>query len=561
MHRDHYVIFAGVVNTTMKQIKKIAALLLCLSAGTANAQATLNIEPKEKPKPTFIFKELGYTSDGIYALGIDDKSEKSDYYLEKYDPSSLGLVYQKPLNICEDDKQALVHPLLVPPVCIKTGEQFLVFYNSFDEASKNVSINLKIAKASGDVSSKHTVLLSSKDIDVQMEGFYWSSSENQKQVISYYPSVDLSSIVIDIESPKYRKILVYKMADLLAGSNTHTETDIKNLITNEKMMTDKCFLVNGKLIFSYFKSLPAGGTDFGFAVLDNAANAFNLVSSGIKANDVFSMDYCVNASSNKIFMTGFLRISKSTAKKMNLEDCKVKNFNSFFDLNSSSFSQAIQNEFTPAIAKVISTPNTYGIIPKDQTPDNYLENVTILETPGNYFRISQLMLGREPGPAINMAALGGSAQGGGGVTTVARDILVQQYDKTGKLSGEFLLPKQNGFNTFAGTKSGALRTFANRQRNFSYYISNNDLHFFYPDNKKNVLYPIESYDPREIRNSEAGSSMAHLSLKNGKVEKELFDTGKSICIFYSDQNITFPGGVILEVESGKGSVLGKVTVK
>lgn len=151
---------------------------------------------------------------------------------------------------------------------------------------------------------------------------------------------------------------------------------------------------------------------------------------------------------------------------------------------------------------------------------------------------------------------------GGGVTTVSRDILVTKLDRAGKLIDQYLLPRATGYNTFAGSRSGSLVAFANKQRNFNYGIMNDDLHFFYLDNKKNPLTPLDTYDPSDIKKCEFGkSALVHFSIKNNKIEKEILIEKDNKCFFYSNQNMMVNSAVLFDLEiDKKNSQVGRIII-
>lgn len=545
-------------------IKTLIASLFIFSLTQAVSQVTLDIKERHKPVPTFNFWKISENKDHLYNLGLVDKGEKSIYYIEKYNVNDLSLVYQKDLKICADDKAALVHPLLVPPVCFESNNQFLVFYNSYDEDNKTVKINVKTTNENGDVNSTVLNLISSKDINVQMDGMYWNLIGYTKPVISYYSSEDKKSIVIEVNSQTFRKIYSYFISDLFAGKSDHKEIDVKTLIETEKIVINKCFSINNTLCFSYTKKISNKVTDFGFAVLDDKTNSFTLKNLGLTTNDVFSVEYSPNLSSNKIFVSGYLRYPINAAKPTDIENSKVKLFNVQFNIKDLSFENKNEFDFLPTIAKYISVPKIgYGFIDKAHTPDQYLENMGLIENDEYYYSVSHLLFGRGPTTGIiNPMGVSGPAQGGGGVTTVSRDILVSKFDKTGKLIKQYLLPRHTGFNTFAGSRSGAIYVFANRQRNFNYGLKGNDLHFFYLDNKNNVFDPSENYDPRTTDKCTVNNgALIHITIKNDKIEREVLVEKDHKCYFYSNQSIMVNNAVILDVESDKkNSEIGRVII-
>lgn len=552
----------------------ITSFTLSLIYSAAISQVTLDVKERPKSMPTFNFRKISANKDFIYNLGIDDKGPKSVYYIEKYNINTLALEYQKDLKICADDKAALVHPLFVPPVCFESNNQFIVFYNSYNETDKLVKINLKTMNEKGEVNPKWITLISSKDIDVQMEGMYWNFIGYNKPVVSYYLSEDKKTVVIEIDSPKFKKIYTYSVSDLLAGKTEHKEFDLRTVTESEKIVINKCFYVNNTLSFAYAKKLSPNSSDFGMAVLDNKTNMFQFKNLGLTVNETFSLDFVANSLTNKIFVTGYSRYliegKKSTTEKntkenplVSISNTKVKPFNVHFNFSTMAFENKNEFDFVPAVAKLLTVPKTaYGFIDKTHTPDQYLENTEIIETPNFYFQISNLLFGRGPSPTVLVPQVGGPGMAGGGVTTVSRDILVSKFDKTGKLVNQYLLPRHTGFNTFAGSRSGVLWGFANKQRNFNYGIKGDDLHFFYLDNKKNTYNQSEEYDPRNTAKCVVDNgALIHMSIKKDKVEREIVAEKDHKCYFYSNQNLMVNDSVILDLEiSKKDSELGRVII-
>lgn len=542
----------------------ITSFTLSLIYSVATSQVTLDIKERPKPVPTFNFRKISSNKDFIYNLGIDDKGEKSIYFIEKYNAKTLELLYQKDLKICADDKAALVHPLFVPPVCFESNNQFVVFYNSFNETDKSVKINVKTMNEKGEINPKWITLISSKDIDVQMEGMYFNTMGYYKPAIGYQISDDKKTVIIEIDCPKLKKIYTYAIADLIVGKTEHKEFDVKALVEKEKIVINKCFFVTDNLYFSYTKTNSNKIKDFGFATLDIKANNFQLKNLELTVNDLFSLDYILNQSSNKIFVVGYLRYPINPSKAVSIENSKVKQFTVQFNLNAREFENKNEFDFSPNVAKLLSIPKTaYGFIEKTHTPDQYLENIALVESSNYYFSISHLLFGRGPTAGfINPMGVGAGAQGGGGVTTVSRDILVSKFDKTGKFINQYLLPCHTGYNTVAVSRSGVLWGFANKQRNFNYGIKGDDLHFFYLDNKKNIYNQSEEYDPRNTDKCVVDNgALIHMSIKKDKVEREIVAEKDHKCYFYSNQNLMVNDAVILDLEiSKKNSELGRVII-
>ncbi|MES2567264.1 MAG: hypothetical protein V4565_10380 [Bacteroidota bacterium] len=541
----------------------ITALLVFGIFNAVNSQVTLDIKERPKPVPTFNFRKISANNDAIFNLGIDDKGPKSVYYIEKYNAETLALEYQKDLKICADDKSALVHPLFVPPVCFESNNQLLAFYCGYNEDDKKVSVNAKTTNAQGDVNSKYTTLISSKDIEVALEGMYWNFIGFNKPVVSYYLSEDKKTIVIEIDSPKFKKIYSYTLSDLLAGKTEHKEFDIKAITETEKIVISKCFFINNVICFAYTKKLSPKSSDFGMAVLDSKTNTFQFKNLGLNVNEMFSLDFLANQSANKIFVTGYLRYPINASKAVSIENSKVKPFNVHFNFTTMAFADKNEFDFVPSVAKFLSIPKTaYGFIDKEHTPDQYLENTELIESPNFYYSISNLLFGRGPSPTALVPQVGGPAMAGGGVTTVSRDILITKFDKTGKLISQYLLPRHTGFNTFAGSRSGQIFAFGNRQRNFNYGLKGDELHFFYLDNKKNVFDQSVEYDPRNTAKCVVDNgALIHMSIKNDKIVREVLQEKDHKCYFYSGQSLMVKNAVILDVESGKkDSELGRVII-
>jgi hypothetical protein len=528
------------------------------------SQVTLDIKERPKPVSTFNFRKLSANNDAIYTLGIDDKGEKSVYYVEKYNANTLVLEYQKDLKICADDKLALVHPLFVPPTCFENNGQILAFYCGYNDGDKKVIVNVKTTNAQGDVNSKYTTLFSSKDIGVTLEGMYWNFIGYNKPVVSYYVSDDKKTIVIEVDCPKFKKIYTYAVSDLLAGKTEHKEFDINTICETEKIVITKCFYMNNTLSFAYAKTLSPKTSDVGMAVLDNKTNSFQFKNLGLIVNETFSLDFIANPSANKIFVTGYLRYPIAATKAVSIENSKVKPFSVQFNFTTQTFENKNEFDFVPAVAKLLTVPKTaYGFIDKEHTPDQYLENTELIESPNFYYQISNLLFGRGPSPtSMNPINPTGMQNGGGGVTTVSRDILVSKFDKTGKLVNQYLLPRHTGYNTFAGSRSGVLWGFANKQRNFSYGLKGDDLHFIYLDNKKNTYDQSAEYDPRNTAKCVADNgSLIHMSIKNDKVVREMIQEKDHKCYFYSGQSIMVNNAIILDLEiSKKDSELGRVII-
>ncbi len=541
----------------------ISFFTLLLISQSIKAQVIADIKARPKAIQTFNFRKISANSEYVYELGIEDKGEKSVYYIEKYNVGTLNLEYQKDLKICEDDKLALVHPLFSPPVCFENNNQLIIFYNSYNESEKSVKINVKIMNQNGDVNPKFISLISSKDIEIQLDGFYWNLINYTKPAISYSRSDDKKSIIIEIDCPKLKKIYVYKVTDLIAGKTEHKEFDIKLLTETEKIVINKCFATKDILYFSYTKKTSQKMTDFGFAVFDNKANTFQLKNLGLTVNELFSLDY-MKIGENKIFISGFLRYPINAAKASNIENQKVKPFNVQFNITELVFENKNEYDFTPNIAKQISSVKSpYGFIEKTHSADQYIENEGLLESTDYYYSITQLLFGKEPTSTILIPQIGGPGMPGGGVTTICRDILITQFDKSGKLINQYLLPRYSGFNTVAGSRSGVLYGFANKQRNFCYGLKGNDLHVIYLDNSKNEYGPVETYDPANVVKGGVGnSSLIDMKIKNNKVEKEILVTEKDRKVyFYSNQNMMAGNDILLDVEDGKkNSQLGKILI-
>jgi hypothetical protein len=553
----------------------IASLTLSFVFFNAFSQVTLDLKERTKPLRTFNFRKISVNKNFIYNLGIDDKGEKSIYYIEKYNASTLDLEYQKDLKICEDDKSALVHPLFVPPVCFESNVQVLAFYCGYNEDDKKVSVNVKTTNAQGDVNSKYITLFSSKDIEVTLGGMYWNFIGYNKPVVSYYLSDDKKMVIIEIDSPKFKKIYTYALSDLLAGKTEHKEIDIKTITETEKIVIIKCFYVNNTLSFTYTKKLSPNFSDFGIAVLDNKTTMFQFKNLGLSVNETFSLDFFTNSTTNKIFITGYSRylidgkkskIEKNTKENplIGISNTKVKPFSVHFNFATMAFENKNEFDFIPAVAKLLTVPKTaYGFIDKEHTPDQYLENTEIIESPNFYYSISNLLFGRGPYPTtMNALNPTGLQNGGGGVTTVSRDILVSKFDKTGKLVNQYLLPRHTGFNTMAGSRSGPVYGFANKQRNFNYGLKGDDLHFLYLDNKKNIYTQAMEYDPKNTEKCTfENGALIHMSIKGDKVEREMLQEKEHNCYFYSSQNLMTGNEIILDLENGrKWSSVGRVII-
>ncbi len=541
----------------------IISFSLLLINSALMCQITLDIKEKPKPVATFNFRKISADRDFIYNLGVDDKGEKSIYFIEKYNTNTLALEYQKDLKICADDKSALVHPLFVPPVCFERNNQLVVFYCGYNDSEKKVNINVKTVNDQGDVNSKWTTLISSKDIEVTLEGMYWNFIGYNKPVIGYYLSEDKKTIIIEIDSPKFKKIYSYEISDLLAGKSDHKEYDIKALSETEKIVINKCFLINNNLCFSYIKKTSIKTSDFGIAILDSKSNNFQLKNLGLNVNELFSLDFCVNEDSKKLFISGYLRYPIVASKPVSIENSKVKPFDVSFNFSSLSFENKNEFDFLPDVAKYISVPKAaYGFIDKEHTPDQYLENTEIVESTNFYYSISNLLFGRGPSPTALVPQVGGPAMAGGGVTTVCRDILVSKFDKTGKLINQYLLPRHTGYNTVAGSRSGPIWGFANKQRNFNYGLKGDELHFFYLDNKNNEYNQSAKYDPQNTKKCTVDNgALIHMSIKNDKIEKEFLSEKDHKCYFYSNQNIMINNMIILDLEKGKkDSETGRVLI-
>lgn len=543
--------------------KTIITTIISLLFINMFSQVTLDIKERPKPINTFNLKKISSNNDCIYNLGvIDAKGEKSIYYIEKYNAKTLSLEYQTDLKICEDDELALVHPLFVPPVCLESNNQFIVFYCSYNKGDKKTMINLKTVNKQGNVNSKWINLISSSDIQVELDGMYWNTISPNKPVINYYLSEDKKTVMIEIDSPKFKKIFSYAISDLLEGKTQHKEYDIKTLTEIEKIVVNKCFFVNNTLYFSYAKKTSTKSSDFGIAVFDSKSSNFQLKNLGLNVNELFSIDYVLTPTSNKLFITGYLRYPVDATKEVSIENSKVKPFSVFYNISTMTFENKTEYDFLPLIAKHISVPKiAYGFIDKKYTPDQYLENTALIESPNFYYNISNLLLGRDPSQGRYTQPCSPNMTGGG-VTTVSRDILITKYDKTGKLLNQYLLPRHTSFNTFAGSASGALYAFANKQRNFNYALKGDDLHFFYLDNKKNMLVNPEEYNPRNTDkcNFDDGA-LIHMSIKNDKIERDILMEKDHNCSFYSNQSMMSGNILFLDLISKKKfSEVGKVII-
>lgn len=211
-----------------KNLSTLIVSFFCLN--TLNAQILIDFKDRPKPEPTFNFRKISANQNFIYNLGVKDKGEESIYYIEKYNAKTLDLVYQKDIKICEDDKDALVHPLFVPPVCFESNNQLVVFYCSYNEKEKTVNINVKTVNENGDAISKTRILISSKDIEVTLRGMYYNTIGYDKPVIEFTLSEDKKTILIEIDSPKFKKIYSYNIWDLLTGKITQNEVDLLSLV-------------------------------------------------------------------------------------------------------------------------------------------------------------------------------------------------------------------------------------------------------------------------------------------------------------------------------------------
>jgi hypothetical protein len=543
----------------------ITSLTLSFVFVNAFSQVTLDLKERPKPMRTFNFRKISVNKNFIYNLGIDDKGDKSIYYIEKYNASTLDLEYQKDLKIFEDDKSALMHPLFVPPVCFESNGQVLAFYCGYDEDDKKVSVNVKTTNAQGDVNSTHITLFSFKDIEVRLKGLYINSLVKDKPLINYYFSADKGTVLIEIDSPKFKKIYSYAIPDLMNGKSEHGVYDLYDLCEAEKIEINKCFFVNNKVVFSYTKKTSIATKDFGFAVFDKITNSFKIKNLGLMASEVFSEDYNINLTEDRIFVSGYLRYPINSEKSLSIANSKVKQFSSYFNLTTLDFENKNEFDFLPSIAKFISVPKiSYGFIDKTQTPDHYLDNMGLIASANYYYKISQIVMGSAPVESDHMDPMkvGKYKYDASGITTVCRDILVSKFDKSGKFVNQYLLPHHTGFNTFAGSARGALFVFVNPQRNFNYGLNGDDLHFFYLDNKKNSYTQAAEYDPENTKKCTVNNgALIHMSIKGDKVEREMLQKKEHKCYFYSNQNLMTGNEIMLDLENGKKwSTLGRVII-
>lgn len=546
-----------------KNLSTLIVSFFCLN--TLNAQILIDFKDRPKPEPTFNFRKISANQNFIYNLGVKDKGEESIYYIEKYNAKTLDLVYQKDIKICEDDKDALVHPLFVPPVCFESNNQLVVFYCSYNEKEKTVNINVKTVNENGDAISKTRILISSKDIEVTLRGMYYNTIGYDKPVIEFTLSEDKKTILIEIDSPKFKKIYSYNIWDLLTGKITQNEVDLLSLVEKEKISINKCFLINNTLCFSYTKTNKDNTTDFGVATFDNGNKTFELKSLSLTVNTVFSVNYSINQSTNEIFISGYLRYPIDKKKPISTENLKVKLFNACFNLKSVSFKNKNEFEFKPEIARIISVPKeNYDFIDKKHTPDQYLESIALIESDNYYYNISQLLFARGSVTGRFEPTYPGFEKFyANGVRTSSRDVLVTKFDKVGKLINQYLLPRASQFDAFVGSRSGALVGFANRQRNINYNLINDELHVFYLDAKKNEFKPIETYNPNDIKICDIkNGNLVHFTIKNGKVEKEVLLTEHTNSFFYSNQNMINNDAVIVDLETDKkNSQIGRLIFK
>lgn len=538
----------------MKKIETLLLLSILLVWKNHSAQVIIESKENTKPKPTFAFQKISASKNGIYILGVDDDGEKSTYFIEKYNSSNIELEYQKNLNICDDDKLALVHPLFTPPIVFERNDQIVVFYTSYNKSEKTTNINLKVVNEKGEIKQGFVTLISSPEIEVQMDGMYWNLIGYYKPVINYYLSEDKSIIIIEIDSPKFKKIHLFKLNDLVTGKSEHKSFDVLNLCNKEKLKIERCFYIKNKLCFTYNKNINDKKDEFGFAVYDEIQNKFNLTGLKLSSNHVFSSDYLVNKEGN-VFISGYQRTIIDNSKPLDAENSKIKMFNVIFNTSSYNFENKNEFEFVPNVSNLISKiKSPYGFINKNHSADQYLEKVSLIESTNYYFHISQLIFGKEPYFATE-------AQRGGGVTTVSRDILVSKFDKSGKLINQYLLPRHTQYNTYAGSRSGSLWAFTNKQRNSNFLLKDDDLHFFYFDHGKNTYNPLEIYDPNNTRKCDNKSALVHYSLKSDAINREmLYEVGKHKVYFYSNQNLTFSNYVFLDIEEGRKSSFGRAIV-
>lgn len=523
------------------------------------AQIALNLETKSgKTEPTLNFQKIACTGNNLYLLGIvPGNQDKSDYYIEKYNADNLSIVYQKNLNISVDDKDAFTRPLFTPPVCFEYKGNIVVFYNSFLEKDNTILINYKLVSPDGNVNPKFQTLLSSKDIDVVVNGMYLNFPKPAKPVINYSRSRDNSSIIIEVTATKYKKIFICKMEDLIAGRTTKQEVDVKNLFEKEKMTILDCFYENNTLLFSFYSKLNDKKVDLGMGEYDFGTSKFSFSKQDISGADVFSVDYSFQNDQSKVFISGYERVCINANKKISLDNSKVKMLTIWYNYKTHGFENKQEMDFVADIKKNISAYKIYDDIDKKITADNYLEKIEMLQSDNFIFHISQLYFRDEPSGG-DITKLGG---GGTGVTTFASDILINKFDRSGKFINQFLIPKYSKYNTLARSLSANLDYFCNKLRYFGYILIKDDLHFVFADNSKNVLTSASNYIPNDVIEAYPGTTgLAHVSLKNDVLKKDILIDNRSKCIFYVEDNMNCKNSIIVETEQKKGYEPGKIII-
>lgn len=546
----------------MKIKNIIGSFALSLIFTPAISQVKIDIKERPKPEATFNLKKISINQDALYVLGVKDKSEKSDYYIEKYNTKTLELLFQKDLRICADDKSALVHPGIVPPVCFESNNRLVIFYNSYIENNKGIEIKVKTVDENGEVSPGFITLVSMNDIEFSLDGRYTNWINQPKKKIDYFLSEDKKTIVILVNVPNFRKIFSVEIEDLIKGRSTVKVCDIYDFLKRENLTINKCFSINNKVCFSYIKQVTPERRDFGFAIIDNSGN-FRTKNMGLTVSDVFSEDYLINQADNKIMIAGYIRMPIDAERALSIANSKVKQFNVQFDLIESEFKNKTEFEFLPNIAKHLSVPHeAYGFIEKTQTPDHYLERGGLIESPNYYYQISQVVLLLAPYTETEPMQIGYYSYNANGITTVSRDILVTKFEKSGKRLNQYLLPHHTSFNTFIGGKWAYISSIPNRQRNFVYGIKGDDIHFIYLDNLKNSYNSSIEYNPREtVKCVWKNAALIDMSIKKDIIAREVLIEKNNKSIFFSEQHFFYDNSIILDIEKDTGILeIGRVMI-
>lgn len=289
--------------------------------------------------------------------------------------------------------------------------------------------------------------------------------------------------------------------------------------------------------------------DVGIGECVPGSSKFDIYRQETDAAGLFSMDHVFLKDNENLFITAYEKVRTKSSGRAIKKNTSVKLLSLRYNLKTHTFSSRSEQDFLPD-AQPLLQHKAYPGVEKKIAAANHLQKIETMESENFIFQISHLSY--MPSLSQNDPLIQGvyhadmlTRNAGMAVMRISRDILVNKFDKSGKLIRQFLLPKNNQLINWYPLNE--LIEYSDAGRHFGYLLMQDDLHFIYQDNSLNVLPSPGAYIPNKIAPTGRVDLLAHFTIKNNNtLTKENLTDKNSFCIFYVQKNTTYKNSILID---------------